>query len=143
MRRLLHGPRLLGALLVLSLAVNLFLSGWTASALWGRPPMPPHGLIERIAGQLSPADAAILRQAFAPVSDPAADARGLHARVDAALRAEPFDRDALVAALRQEADGREAFGRRLADAFLRAAAQLSSDGRRILADALRRGPGPR
>jgi uncharacterized membrane protein len=144
MKKMLEAPRLLGTLLIVSLAVNLFaLGGWVTIMLsQSRFPPPPHGMIERVAAQLSPADAAVLRQVFAPVDDAAAAGRTQRDQVERALRAEPFDRAALVDALRQETSGREAFARRLGEALVTAAEQMSQDGRRTLARAMLRPPPP-
>jgi uncharacterized membrane protein len=144
MKRVFDAPRLLGTLLVVSLAVNLFSLGGWATIMLSRPrfPPPPHGMIERVAAELSPADAAILRQAFAPIDDAAMTARTHRDRVELALRAEPFDRTALVEALQQETSGREAFARQLGDALVHAAEHMSPDGRRTLARAMLRPPLP-
>lgn len=144
MKRMLDAPRLLGTLLVVSLAVNLFALGGWATIVLSRPRFPPlpHGMMERVAAQLSPADAAILRQVFGPIDDAAAAGRTQRDQVEHALRAEPFDRAALVAALQRETSGREAFARLLGDALVRAAEQMSQDGRRTLARAMLRPPPP-
>jgi uncharacterized membrane protein len=141
---MLEAPRLLGTLLVVSLGVNLFaLGGWATIMISQRRfPPPPHGMIERVAAQLSPADAAILRQVFAPVDDAAVAGRMQRDQVERALRAEPFDRAALIEALRQETSGRDAFARQLGDALVQAAEQMSPDGRRTLARAMLRPPPP-
>lgn len=137
-------PHVLGALLVLSLALNLFLSGWVASGWWHQAwgPPPPGGLVERIASRLSPEDALILRRAFAALPDPGQDDRALHARVEAALRAEPFDPAALDDAMDKEFAGHDAFGRGLRQALVKAAERMSPEGRQVLADQLRHPPPP-
>lgn len=129
-----RGSRILGALLVVSLGLNLFLGGWIAGrAFLPHPPPPPPGpggLLERLTRHLSPADAAILRGAFEP--DPRGRDRqhALHARVAALLRAEPFDPQALAAAFAEDHAARGDFGQKLAAA----AARLSPEGRRQLAE---------
>ncbi len=134
--------RIFGWLLLVSLGLNLFLGGWAASELWHRPPMPPPGgMVEHLAARLPPADAQIVRDAFAPVDARFREGRGLREDVMAALRATPFDPQALDAALARELDGQAAFGRALRDAFVGAATKLSPEGRRIMADEQRRGPG--
>jgi uncharacterized membrane protein len=133
--------RILGALLVLSLGVNVFLSGWVASSLWYRPP-PPGPMVERFAARLSADDAKILRAAFAAVDRERARAPDLHARVVAALRAEPFDPVALDKALADEFAGLETFGERLRGALVQAAERMSPAGRLTLAEEQGRPPFP-
>jgi len=132
---------LLGALLVLSLGINVFLSGWVASASWHRPP-PPGGMVERIAARLSADDAKILRSAFAGVDRGRPRDPALHERVSAALRAEPFDPQALDKALADEFAGFETFGRTLRGALVQAAEQMSPEGRMRLAEEQGRPPFP-
>jgi uncharacterized membrane protein len=141
MRTGVRWTRILGGLLVLSLGVNVFLSGWIASSWWYRFP-PPGGMVERIASRLSADDARILRSAFAVVDRERAQGPALHGRVVAALRAEPFDPKALDAALADEFAGFEAFGRTMRGALVQAAERMSPEGRVKLAEEQGRPPFP-
>lgn len=127
--------RILGALLVVSLGANLFLGGWIAGrAFLPHPPPPPPpgpgGMLERLTRHLSPEDAAILRGAFEPDTGMRERQHAFHARVAALLRSEPFDPQALAAAFAADHAARADLGQKLAAA----AARLSPEGRRRLAD---------
>jgi uncharacterized membrane protein len=140
MRRATGWSRILGALLVLSLAANVFMSGWVASSLWHPPPPSPGRMVERIASRLSADDAKVLRSAFRAVDRERSPSPGLHEGVIIALRAEPFDPTALDAALAEEFAGMEAFGRTLRGALLQAAQQMSPAGRMTLAEEMDKPP---
>lgn len=134
--------RTLGALLVLSLCLNVFL-GAREFAHFIRPPPPMSpGFIDRIASKLPPQDAEILRAAI-PQPPDFARFRALQERVAAALRAKTFDPAALSAAMEAVRADRAKFETGVARALLQAAERLSPQARIALADELERfRPGP-
>jgi uncharacterized membrane protein len=99
-------------------------------------------MVERIASRLSAGDAKILRSAFADVERDRMRGPASHERVVAALRAEPFDPEALNKALADEFAGFEAFGQTLRSALVQAAEQMSPEGRMKLAEEQGRPPFP-
>ena len=124
----------------LSLALNVFLVFVVATSLDrgrdGPPPPPPLAMIERMAGHLPPADAAILRKALAAHESAMKESdvalRSVPNRVRAALEATPFDADALRAAF---AEGRTARGRMddvFETVFVEAVSHMSDAGRAAL-----------
>ena len=136
-------------LLLASLALNVFLVGaagalvarhyWTAGA--GAPPPLDRSVaarIERIAATLPAADADLLRtdyRANAGKVDASRDAyRQAQDDVRATLRAEPFQDDAMRAAMVKTRAARQAFDQQLQDAIASAAARMSPAGRNKLAD---------
>lgn len=125
-----------------SVMINVFL----ASALFSqwlrgddRPPRPPHPdkVVERLAGELSAADATLLRTAYARHRAEVADGFELIGsfpeRVRAALAAEPFDPAALGAVFDANAQGHVKLTNALREATLDAVMAMSPEGRRTLA----------
>jgi len=131
-------------LLPASFALNIFLAvALAAHALrpgFGPPPPPPKPdkLMERIAETLPPADAAILRRAFAeqkPGLDRFRDHRDdFPERVRRTLQADNFDADQLSRVLAEGRKRRDEFETALETLLVTAAAAMSPEGRRKLAD---------
>jgi uncharacterized membrane protein len=136
-------------LLVGSLALNLFFVG-TIGALAARHylgsapraaverPRTAAARIERLAAPLPPADAEKLRAAFRAREGAAEAARdGLNAafeRVQAALRADPFETARLSAAFRDARAARPAYELAMQQVIEAAAAEMSREGRTKLAE---------
>lgn len=130
-------------LLLGSLALNLFFVG-VAVAMAIRAPAPPAWdrnvfvRVEHIADTLPPADADLLRgqiDANRQLIDEAQTK--YHAAQDAiheALRHEPFDINAMHAAMAQTRAARQAFDQVIQGVFAYSAAQMSPAGRQALAD---------
>ena len=130
-------------LLLGSLALNLFFVG-VAVAMAIRAPAPPAWdrdvfvRVEHIADTLPPADADLLRgqiNANRQLIDEAQTK--YHAAQDAihaALRHEPFDVNAMRAAMAQTRAARQAFDQVIQGVFAYSAAQMSPAGRQALAD---------
>lgn len=129
--------------LMLSMAVNMFFAGLAVSHI-GRPPPPPHGppgpegFFQRLAETLPAEDAAILRQAIdANRSTMQAEhevRESFPQRIRTALLTQPFDPKALMAVF-EETDGRErALRQRVVSALVDAAAAMSPEGRRRMAE---------
>jgi len=132
-------------LLPISLAINVFLLALVLTHFGPppfQPPPPPNpaDMAARMAESLPPADALVLRQAFATVAPPApiGDPRAFHDRLRAALDAPSFDAAALRQALAEMSKAHAAFDDAMAAAIIEAAAKMSPEGRRKLA----RGHGP-
>ena len=107
------------------------------------PPPPPGKLVEKIAATLPPADAEILRQAFATLPEREGRPRGpeeFHRRLREALLAPNFDAEALRHSLAEGRAERDRFDLALEHALITAATAMSVEGRRKLADW--RPPGP-
>ncbi|WP_448192413.1 periplasmic heavy metal sensor [Azospirillum sp. sgz301742] len=135
--------------LIVSLATNMFLGGLILSHAGRRG--PPHGppgperFIEHLAATLPPDDGALLRRALEANRDTLNAEHALHEsmpqKIRAALLAEPFDPAALVSVFTdndtRERDLRQRMQRALADA----AAAMSPEGRRQMAEFRPRGPG--
>jgi len=129
-----------------SLAINLLLIGvvgtWAARPLFrAEPPRPDFSrAIERMAHRLDGADAAILRHAYEARRDDMArlsgNMRAAREKVRGALRAEPFDADALGAAMNEASAARASFEGVIQDVMREGAVAMSPDGRHTLA----RGP---
>jgi uncharacterized membrane protein len=137
------------SLLLASLALNLFFIGIGGAMLLQSyafdAPAPPSGSersvagrIERIAATLPREDAERLRAAYQARRDELDGARGAYRdRQDAmraVLRAEPFDLEALRAAMAEMRAARQNFDRRIHDFFAQQAAQMSPAGRQKLAE---------
>lgn len=135
------------AALLVSLALNVFLISAGAAIVarhyWAPNPTATidrsaGGRIERIAATLPTADAEILRGAFRTrqaAVQAAQDAyRGAQERVSAALRGNPFDTDALRAAMGETRAARQVFDRSLQDVLAEAAAKMSPAARDRLAE---------
>lgn len=138
-----------------SLLLNVFFAGVIVALalpmLFGPPPRPPHGphdplaMADRMAETLPPADAAILRAAFAQQTDALRAAHrqmeSFPDRVRDALDAEPFRIDALAAVFADGRATRVAIEDAISASILDAAATMSPDGRHRLADWRPGGPG--
>ena len=130
-------------LLLGSLALNLFFVG-VAVAMAIRAPAPPAWdrnvfvRVEHIADTLPPADADLLRgqiNAHRKLIDDAQ--QKYHSAQDAiheALRHEPFDVNAMRAAMAQTRAARQAFDQVIQGVFAVSAEQMSTAGRKALAD---------
>jgi len=124
-----------------SVMINVFL----ASALFSQwlrhddhPPRPhPDKLVERLAGELSAADATLLRAAYARHRTEVAAGfeiiSSFPERVRAALAADPFDPAALSAEFDANAQGHVALTNALREATLDAVMAMSPEGRQALA----------
>lgn len=136
-------------LLIGSLALNLFFIG-TIGALAVRHSFAPAqpaapdrprtaaARIERLAAPLPPADAEKLRAAFAARAAAAESAREAltrsFERMQAALRAQPFNADELRAAMADTRAARPAYEQIMQEVFAAGAAAMSSEGRAKLAE---------
>ncbi|WP_029012360.1 periplasmic heavy metal sensor [Niveispirillum irakense] len=156
--------RILQTVLLASVGLNLFLlgvmvPGWLGHR-GGPPPMdrngpggPVHGgmpgpgpgpmgsafmLFHQAAERLPPADAALLRDHLEKVPDQMReriDQMGSHIeKVRQLMQADPFDADALTAALTEMADWRAAEDKEQMAGLSAIMAQMSPEGRRILAE---------
>jgi len=131
-------------LLLASLALNLFFLGVAMAMAIRTPAAPPAWdrnvfvRVEHIADTLPPADADLLRgQIKANRQEIDAAQTKFHSAQDeihAALRREPFDADALRAAMAETRTARQAFDQVIQGVFASAAAQMSPAGRKALAD---------
>lgn len=131
-------------LFTVSISLNLFLSALIGAQWLNRPPGPhgppgrpdPMRMAEDLAQTLPPADGDILRATFAahaaPVTNVAPGEADPMDQVRRVLRAEPFDRPALQAALDAVQANRQALETAIADALLDAATRMSPEGRRRL-----------
>jgi uncharacterized membrane protein len=136
-------------LLIGSLALNLFFVG-TVGALALRHIMaPPHqaeterprtaeARLERLAAPLPAADADKLRAAFRARASEAESARDAlnraFERVQAALRAQPFDATQLRAAMADARAARPLYEMVMQDIFAAGASEMSPEGRARLAE---------
>jgi uncharacterized membrane protein len=129
-------------LLLGSLALNLFFIGVVA-ALAIRSPAPAWDRdvfvrVERIASTLPPADAEILRSRIkasrADIEAAQTKHRAAQDIIRAALRAQPFDAEALRTAMVNSRVARQAFDQTIQAMFADSAAQMSQAGREALAD---------
>lgn len=135
-------------LLITSLALNLFFIGAGVALLLqgefsaaGGQAIRDHSLsgrIERIAARLPQADAAKLRVAYrsdrGELDQLWATYRSTQDGIRAALRADPFQVDALRAAMARMRSARQLFDTRIQDFFATVASQMSPAGRQKLAD---------
>jgi uncharacterized membrane protein len=135
------GRRLARWLLPISLAVNLFfiVVAVRHHALFhGRPP-GPHDVVGYLKDNLPAADAAIMQQAFAARAGAMAEAehagQRLPDRIRAALTAQPFDAEALRAALVEGRALHQSLEDGMTAAFVEAAGRMSPEGRAKLAAA--------
>jgi uncharacterized membrane protein len=145
-------------LLIGSLALNLFFVG-TVGALALRHIMaPPHqaeterprtaaARLERLAAPLPAADGETLRAAFRARAGEAESARDAlnraYERVQAALRAQPFDPAQLRAAMAEARAARPLYEMVMQDVLMAGAAGMSAEGRARLAEWPPRSPNPR
>lgn len=131
-------------LLLGSLALNLFFIAF-AVALAVRPPAPVSGWdrdvfvrVERIASTLSANDAAILRTQISTdrgaIEGAQAKYRSAQSIIRTAMRAEPFDAEALRMAMANTRAARQTFDQTIQGAFASAAAKMTQPGRQALAD---------
>lgn len=130
-------------LLLGSLALNLFFVG-IAIAMAVRAPAPSYWdrnvfvRVERLAATLPPADAEILRSEINANQSAIKDAQtSYHAaqdRIHEMLRQEPFDAEALRAAMAKTRAGRQAFDQTIQGVFAVIASKISPTGRQALAD---------
>ena len=149
MRANIEGAARLRWLLLGSLALNLFFAGAAgAVAFRYSSPVPltniariDHGLVnrlDRIAASLPPADGKIIHAALVAqgerVAAAQADLRLSQEAVRESLRADPFNADAVRAAMAQNRAARLNFDQVLHDVIAVAAAKMSVVGRNKLAD---------
>lgn len=129
-------------LLPVSLTVNAFLGGLAITA-WLRPDFPPppprpQRMIEEMAEILPAADAAILRQSFAErapnVDNRPRNREEMFLKIRAALKADPFDPQALTAIFQNGRKIRDAIDDSIEGALVDAASKMSAAGRHKLAD---------
>ncbi len=130
-------------LLLGSLALNLFFVG-VALALVIRAPAAPAWdrnvfvRVEHIADTLPPADADLLRGQINAnrqlIDETQTQYRAARDQIRATLRHEPFDLDAMRAAMAKTRSARQAFDQVIQGVFAFAASQMSPAGRIALAD---------
>jgi uncharacterized membrane protein len=130
-------------LLLGSLALNLFFVG-VAVAMAVRAPAPPAWdrnvfvRVEHIADTLPPSDADLLRGQINAnrqiIDDAQTKYHSAQDAIHAALRQEPFDVNAMRAAMAQTRAARQSFDQVIQGVFAYSAAQMSSAGRQALAD---------
>src|SRR5215471_12878788 len=130
-------------LLLGSLALNLFFVG-IAIAMMVRSPAPSYWdrnvfvRVERLAATLPPADADILRGEInanrAAILDAQASYHAAQDHIHEVLRQEPFDIEALRAAMAKTRAGRQAFDQTIQGVFAVIASKISPAGRQALAD---------
>lgn len=130
-------------LLLGSLALNLFFVG-VALAMAIRAPAPPSWdrnvfvRVERIADTLPAADADLLRGQIQAnrqrIEDSQAQYRGAQDQIREALRQEPFDVEAMRAAMAKTRAARQNFDQVIQGVFAFSASQMSPAGRNALAD---------
>jgi uncharacterized membrane protein len=132
--------RWLPLLFLASLAGNVFLGGIMVADRrpTASPGSDPVRALDRVVAQLPADDAAIVRRAIdgrgqilAAERDRRKDFR--HA-VSAVLRAEPFDREALVRVIDAYEKEEAVFRQRMRAGFIDAASTVSADARRQIAD---------
>ena len=128
-------------LLLASLALNLFFVGATIAMLVRSPAPPDRSVsarIERLAATLPSPDAGKLRGEYIANRTALEQARtgydNARDTIRQALRREPFDLEAMRAAMSQTRAARQNFDQVLQSAIAAAAAQMSQDGRNKLAD---------
>jgi uncharacterized membrane protein len=130
-------------LLLGSLALNLFFLG-VAIAMAVRAPAPSYWdrnvfvRVERLAATLPPADADILRSRINASRPAIEDAQTAYHtaqdQIHEVLRQEPFDVEAMRAAMAKTRAGRQAFDQTIQGVFAGVAASLSPAGRQALAN---------
>jgi len=130
-------------LLLGSLALNLFFVG-VAVAMAVRAPAPPAWdrnvfvRVEHIADTLPPSDADLLRGQINAnrqiIDDAQTKYHSAQDAIHAALRLEPFDVDAMRAAMAQTRAARQSFDQVIQGVFAFSATQMSAAGRLALAD---------
>jgi uncharacterized membrane protein len=134
-------------LLPVSLALNLF---FIVVAVRHRAFLHPHppdpgNIVDLMKPGLSPADADIVQKSFdahRPALDEARkDGRDFPGKIRAALTADPFDPEALKAALKEGQAGHQVMEDAMAAALVEAASRMSPQGRAALAARRPHGPG--
>jgi uncharacterized membrane protein len=130
-------------LLLGSLALNLFFVG-VAVAMAIRAPAPPSWdrnvfvRVERIADTLPPDDADLLRGQIQAnrqlIEDSQAQYHGAQDQIRETLRREPFDVEAMRAAMAKTRGARQNFDQVIQGVFAFSASQMSPAGRSALAD---------
>jgi uncharacterized membrane protein len=130
-------------LLLGSLALNLFFVG-VALAMVIRAPAAPTWdrnvfvRVERIADTLPPADADLLRGQInanrATIEESQTQYRSAQDQIRGMLRQEPFDVEAMRAAMAKTRAARQAFDQVIQGVFAFSASQMSPAGRSALAD---------
>lgn len=130
-------------LLLGSLALNLFFVG-VAVAMAIRAPAPSYWdpnvfvRVERLATTLPPADANILRgqinASHAAIDDAQTKYHSARQHIHDLLRQEPFDLEAMRAAMAQTRAARQTFDQTIQGAFADIAAKISPAGRQALAN---------
>jgi len=139
--------------LAASVGLNIFLLGFMLGQgpLGGHPPGPggppePQHMIQELVRQLPPEDGRKVEAIYAEQADALAGHRdGVHlamGKVVAALRTEPLDQAALVAAISGMGELDKGLHQTISAMILRAGKELSPEGRRMLADIIERGPPP-
>lgn len=131
-------------ILLASLALNLFFVGAWAALTWRHYSARQHGpwspamRIERMAAALPAGDAeklrAGLRARTGDIEAATAAFRAAQRRMRDALRAEPFDAEALRAAMADARTARDKLDEALQNVIAAASAGMTPDGRRKLAD---------
>ncbi|MGU3493469.1 periplasmic heavy metal sensor [Xanthobacteraceae bacterium A53D] len=131
------------ALLIASLALNVFFICATLAIVINHSgmsdrPRGPAARIDRIAATLPPEDGKVVKAEFNAISgalDTARQAsRATQDKVRQALAATPYDPAAAAAAMDALGDSRSAVWSIFRDALLKAAAQMSPEGRAKLAE---------
>jgi uncharacterized membrane protein len=130
-------------LLLGSLALNLFFVG-IAVAMAIRAPAPPAWdrnvfvRVERIANTLPPSDADLLRGQIKAnrqlIEDSQTAYRAAQNQIRVTLRQEPFDVEAMRATMAKTRSARQTFDQVIQGVFAFSASQMSSAGRKALAD---------
>ncbi|HMF21622.1 MAG TPA: periplasmic heavy metal sensor [Pseudolabrys sp.] len=130
-------------LLLGSLALNLFFVG-VAAAIAVRTPAPSYWdpnvfvRVERLAATLPPADADILRMQIkanhAAIDDTQTRYHSTRQQIHDLLRQEPFDVEAMRAAMAQTRAARLTFDQTVQGVFVDIAAKISPAGRQALAN---------
>ncbi len=130
-------------LLLGSLALNLFFAG-VAFAVAIRAPAPPSWdrnvfvRVERVAATLPPSDADLLRGQINANREPIEDAqtkyRAAQDVIRETLRQDPFDAEAMRAAMAKTRAAHQTFDQTIQGVFAGAASKMSSAGRHALAD---------
>jgi uncharacterized membrane protein len=129
-------------LLPVSLAFNIFFIVLAVRHHPFRHPGPPdiRHIADFMTSNLSPADAAILQQSFATLREGRKPDRDFPDKIRAALTANPFDPEALKAALKDGQTDHQAMEDAMATALVDAATKMSPEGRATLAEHHRFGP---
>jgi uncharacterized membrane protein len=138
-------------IILVSLAVNLFLIGVVAAPFFGRglmmglpPPPPPTFMVERLARDLPPKDAATLRAIFADVIDSLGQSHEAEKKAIRQLAVILRQDEPDIQAMQHTFEGIQTSGRTMhqgmAKALQRVATELPLDSRRKIAAFMERGP---